>query len=41
VVNLTGVITVVRLNTVNVWGVIDPVQTPNWTTVLVPDGIAA
>jgi hypothetical protein len=32
-VNLTGVRTVVRLNRVNVWSLIDPVQVPNWTEV--------
>jgi len=33
-VNLTGVRTVVRLNRVNVWGLVDTAQTPNWTEVV-------
>jgi excinuclease UvrABC ATPase subunit len=39
VVNLTGVKTVVRLNKQNVWGLVDTAQTPNWTKVLVPQGV--
>jgi hypothetical protein len=38
VVDLTGVRTVVRLNRVNVWGLVDTAQTPNWGNVLVPSG---
>ena len=33
-VNLSGVRTVVRLNRVNVWGLVDTAQTPNWTEVV-------
>jgi hypothetical protein len=33
VVDLTGVRTVVRLKRVNVWGLINPVQSPNWTEI--------
>jgi hypothetical protein len=35
---LSGVRTVVRLNRVNVWGLVDVNQTPNWGNVLVPSG---
>jgi hypothetical protein len=34
IVDLTGVRTVVRLNRVNVWGLVDVDQTPNWTEVI-------
>ena len=33
VVNLTGVRTRVRLNRVNVWGLVDTAQTPNWADI--------
>ena len=33
IANVTGVRTVVKLNRVNVWGLIDPVQAAGWTDI--------